>query len=481
MISALLVYTPRGELVVSKFYKGSIKRSITDIFRVQVINSLDVRSPILTLGSTTFHYIRSPSGLWLVTVNRNNINSARVWELLYALGGILAMYALDNSDTLKEQFMLVYECLSLMLLETGVVADTELSSIAKQMSVPPVRPELVSMQQEEAKKKKQGTLASKALPKFLQPVRMNSMTRSLSLSTGSSGVGGIGAVGSIRKKNELVLYVNERINILVAKDSSILKSYVDGTIDLTSRLAANTQCQFGLNDRQSYNNGNSGSRIPRSAERSSALPSSAAVTVDLQNCKFHQCVNLDTYERDHVVSFSPPEGTVELMKYHVTEDINLPFKVSPIVTVVSSSESSSSAIDYRIKLKSLFPSKLSATDVTLRIPVPPGTIDCKINTSNGTCRFIPEEHAMLWKFSKFQGSTENTLSAVTVSSNDMTELVLQQWSRPPISLNFELLMFSNSGLSIRYFDVQQSKDSPSQRTAKWIKYVSKSGAYEIRY
>ncbi|GMM57997.1 Apm4 protein [Maudiozyma humilis] len=479
MISALLIYTPRGELVVSKFYKGSIKRSITDIFRVQVINSLDVRSPILTLGSTTFHYIRSPGGLWLVTVNRNNINSARVWELLYALGGMLAMYAIDNSDTIKEQFMLVYECLSLMLLETGVVCDTELPSIAKQMSVPPAKPELVSMQQEEAKKKKQGSLASKALPKFLQPVRMNSMTRSLSLSTGSSNSGGNSVIG---KKNELVLYVNERINILVAKDSSILKSYVDGTIDLTSHLPPNVSCQFGLNDTQSYNSsGGYGSRIPRSAERTSTLPTSAAMAVDLQNCKFHQCVNLETYERDHVVSFTPPEGTVELMKYHVTEDINLPFKVSPIVTVVSSSASTTSAIDYRISLKSLFPSKLSATDVTLRIPVPPGTIDCKINTSNGSCRFIPEEHAMLWRFNKFQGSTENTLSAITVSSNDTTELVLQQWSRPPIALTFELLMFSNSGLSIRYFDVQQVRDGPRQRTAKWIKYVSKSGAYEIRY
>lgn len=450
MINGLLVYSPRGELIVSKFYKGTIKRSIADIFRIQVINSLDVRSPILTLGSTTFHYIRSSNNMWLVTVNRNNTNSARVWEFLYSLNSVLQLYNIDNDEILKEQFMLVYECLSIMLLENGIIKNTDLNSIVKQMYEKPEHPEIIKV------------LNSKnnGLPKFLK-----SPTVSVTTATPTNWR---------RKKNEIVLYVKEKINILVAKDGSILKAYVDGTIDLTSHLSGNPVCQFGLNDALSKESSSY-------HDTTKHLPTSAAHSVELENYKFHQCVSLDKFEKDRIIKFSPPDGTVELMKYHVADNLNFPFKVTPIVTTVTSSFSNN-AIDYRITLKSLFPSNLSAKDVSLKIPVPPGTIDCKISTSNGSCRFNPEENAMVWKFSKFNGSTENTLSAITVTSDDTTELSLQQWSRPPITLDFELLMFSNSGLAIRYFNVMDSSDGSSgHRTVKWIKYVSQSGAYETRY
>ena len=137
--------------------------------------------------------------------------------------------------------------------------------------------------------------------------------------------------------------------------------------------------------------------------------------------------------------------------------------------------SNNGAVEYRVALKSLFPSKLTAKDVVLRIPVPPGTVDCKINTSNGRCRFVPEENAVLWKFAKYQGLTENTLSALTVPMDNQSSLNLQQWSRPPMSLTFEILMFSNSGLVVRFFKV--SERDHSYHTVKWVKYISRSGAY----
>lgn len=481
MISAVLVFTPRGELVVSKFYKGSIKRSIADIFRIQVINSLDVRSPILTLGSTTFHYIRTSNNMWLVTVNRNNTNSARIWEFLYSLKSIIAMYGLDNSDTIKEQFMLIYESLAIMLLEVGIVKDTELSSIVKQMSVPPVNSDWMKQEQMSSTTSSSSSSANSnkkkvmGISNFLNPNKtMNSVTRTLSTS--------VSPKKRNKNKNEIEMYVNEKINILVSKDGSILKSYVDGTIDLTSHLVTPSLCQFGINDNDSMTL----HTLPRGSDATHTIPTSAARKVILQNYKLHQCVDLEYFEKDHIVKFTPPtEGTIELMKYQVTEGINLPFKVTPVVTVMNSRtgpQGNGCGVDFRIRLKSLFPSKLSATMVQLKIPVPPGTIECQINSTDGTCRFIPEENIMLWKFNKFQGLTENTLSAIAICSKDTTELTLQQWSRPPISLDFELLMFSNSGLMIHYFNVLPS-NSPamSTRTVKWIKYVSKSGAYEVRY
>ncbi len=34
------------------------RRSISDVFRIQVISNPDVRSPIITLGSTSFFHVR---------------------------------------------------------------------------------------------------------------------------------------------------------------------------------------------------------------------------------------------------------------------------------------------------------------------------------------------------------------------------------------------------------------------------------------
>ena len=139
MIGAVLIFSNRGELIVSKLYKATLKRSVADIFRVQVINNKDVRSPILTLGSTTFHSIRSTSKdhLWLVTVSRNNCNSGAIWEFLYKLNDAMTVYGIDSESTLMEDFMVCHELLSVMLAPSGIPIETDLMSIINLMSYKP--------------------------------------------------------------------------------------------------------------------------------------------------------------------------------------------------------------------------------------------------------------------------------------------------------------------------------------------------------
>jgi hypothetical protein len=48
----------------------------------------------------------------------------------------------------------------------------------------------------------------------------------------------------------------------------------------------------------------------------------------VQDVSFHQCVNLGRYNTEKVVSFVPPDGEFELMKYRCDENISLPFRVS---------------------------------------------------------------------------------------------------------------------------------------------------------
>ena len=527
MLGAVLIYSPRGELIVSKFYKNTLKRTVTDIFRIQVINSLDVRSPILTLGSTTFHYVKNKHDVWLVTVNRNNIDSAMVWEFLNSLSILLSVFGIDREEPLKEKFWVVLESLGLMLSEVGFILNTELNSVVNAVSAVPVRQLSAVTAEFNHSRKFKGSITTNngsnsnaidsstttgtanhirggnhdlrknsimlssghRIPKLLKRASstLGSQKR-VSLPRSSTFTHGFSNIASLRQKNELVFTVNERISILVSKSGAILKAFVDGAIDLDTHMVNDKpmMCQFGLNDTFTKTGGEYS--FDDDFDNDSVVSGTNTKTVvTLEDCKFHECVDINKFQRDHVVQFTPVDGTIELMKYHVRDNLRLPFNVTPIVRVVSNNDDNSPspsltpAIDYQINLKSLFPSTLSARDVILRIPVPPGTIDCKLSVSNGHCKFVPEENCMLWRFNKFNGSTENTLSAITVTTRDTTLQSLQHWSRPPISLQFELLMFSASGLAINYFKLLNSRTDTDTKTAKWIKYALKAGSYEIRY
>jgi hypothetical protein len=45
------------------------RRSIADVFRIQVISSSDVKAPIITLGSTSFFHVRV-NNLYVVAITK---------------------------------------------------------------------------------------------------------------------------------------------------------------------------------------------------------------------------------------------------------------------------------------------------------------------------------------------------------------------------------------------------------------------------
>lgn len=89
----------------------ALRRSVADIFRIQVISNTDVRSPIITLGSTSFFHVRHEN-LYIVAVTKWNANAALVFELCYRMISIGRSYfgKLDE-EAVKNNFVLIYELL----------------------------------------------------------------------------------------------------------------------------------------------------------------------------------------------------------------------------------------------------------------------------------------------------------------------------------------------------------------------------------
>lgn len=50
------------------------------------------------------------------------------------------------------------------------------------------------------------------------------------------------------------------------------------------------------------------------------------VSIAIDDIQFHQCVRLGKFESERTISFVPPDGQCELIKYRTTQDIKLPFR-----------------------------------------------------------------------------------------------------------------------------------------------------------
>jgi len=158
------------------------------------------------------------------------------------------------------------------------------------------------------------------------------------------------------------------------------------------------------------------------------------------------------------------------MRYRATENINLPFKIHAIVNEVNKTR-----VEYSVAIRANFAPKLFATNVVLRIPTPLNTARITERTTQGKAKYEPESNHIVWKIARFGGGNEVILNA-EAELTTMTNY--KAWSRPPVSMSFSLLMFTSSGLLVRYLKVFEKTGYSS---VKWVRYMTRAGNYEIRF
>jgi AP-2 complex subunit mu-1 len=270
------------------------------------------------------------------------------------------------------------------------------------------------------------------------------------------------------RKNEAFVDVIEDVNLLVSATGTVLRADVSGQIVMRAYLSGTPECKFGLNDRLLLD-GDHISTAPHGNKIGSKATKAAAGSVTLEDCQFHQCVKLGRFDADRIISFIPPDGEFELMRYRATENVNLPFKVHAIVNEVGKTK-----VEYSIAIRANYGSKLFATNVMVRIPTPLNTARTTERCTQGKAKYEPSENIIVWKIPRFAGQNEYVLSAEAT----LTSMTNQKaWSRPPLSLDFSLLMFTSSGLLVRYLKVFEKSNYSS---VKWVRYMTRAGSYEIR-
>lgn len=144
MISAIILYNQKGEVLISRLYRDGLRRTIADVFRIQVISNLEVKSPVLTLGSTSFLHVRH-ANLYVVAVTRSNVDAGLVFEFLHKLVALgTGYFGKFDEEAVKNNFALIYELLD-EVLDFGFPQNTELDTLKQYITTESVRREVTKV------------------------------------------------------------------------------------------------------------------------------------------------------------------------------------------------------------------------------------------------------------------------------------------------------------------------------------------------
>lgn len=455
MISAVYIINNKGDIVLFRKYRDDVTRNAAENFRLQVIadKKNDV-APITTHNKCFFFHIRADD-LYVVVASRQNCHAVMCFNILYGMVDIFKSYfGKFNEKTLKNNFVLVYELLD-EIMDFGYPQITNEDMLQ------------LYIMSEKLKKKKEKAGASSASDVTIQATGAVSWRQE----------------GIRHKKNEIYIDVIEEVNLLVGKNGRHIRADVSGQVVCKTLLSGMPECMLGLNDRIAMDKETAGrmaasGKKPTVASRSGLKdPHAGATQIEMDDLVFHQCVKLNKFETDRSISFCPPDGEFELMRYRIADRVIIPFRV--ICNVLDETRS---RIRLQVHIKSLVEERLFAINVAVMIPVPPNTasatfvVDPKAKNMQGhKVKFKPAEQAIVWKMKRFQGKSEISLECdVALVASVRREKV---WSKPPIKMSFQVPMFMSSGIHVRYLKILEKSDYVS---TKWIRYLTKTGEYEHR-
>ncbi|PWZ19762.1 AP-2 complex subunit mu [Zea mays] len=527
--SAIYFLNLRGDVLINRLYRDDVghaeryifgrmlnsRGNMVDAFRMHIMQTKELGTcPVRQIGGCSFLYMRI-SNVYIVIVVSSNANVACAFKFVVEAVALFKSYfggAFDE-DAIRNNFVLIYELLD------DIDNCTEIMDFGYPQNL---SPEILKLYitQEGVRSPFSSKPSEKPVPNATLQV---------------TGAVGWRREGLVYKKNEVFLDIVESVNLLMSSKGSVLRCDVTGKILMKCFLSGMPDLKLGLNDKIGLEKeaqlksrpakrtwtsnihvtwygpfSRSSSEICQAVAALGALdlptydieltPSlcscSAArrwrfwvnergmstppakdegkgkngKTIELDDVTFHQCVNLTRFNSEKTVSFVPPDGEFELMKYRITEGVNLPFRVLPTIK-----ELGRTRMEINVKVKSVFGAKMFALGVVVKVPVPKQTAKTSFQTTSGKAKYNASIDSLVWKIRKFPGQTEATMSAEVELISTMGEK--KSWNRPPIQMEFQVPMFTASGLRVRFLKVWEKS---GYNTVEWVRYITRAGSYEIR-
>ena len=439
MASSIVFINIKGEVLIYRTYKYDVSRQETMEFCRKIISTKESKEmPIRYMNGVSYIFTQEGEIVLLATT-KCNINAGLMFEFLYAFIKICKNYFGEFSeDKIRDNFVLIYELLD-ECMDYGYPQITDSGLLKKFIFMAGQKAEQLTKMQ---------------------------LTSTLTQLTGSVSWR---QPGIFYPENEVYIDIIENMNLLISKTGEVIKSEIMGKVSVKALLSGWPECKFGMNDKLQLSQNNvkkaTGNNNPQSSKG-----------ISIEDIRFHQCVKLSDYNKDRTITFIPPDGVFELMTYRVNENVIIPFKIfcNIIETPTPNNPAIPRHIDLDLNIKTLFDKELFAQEVIIKISIPKNAANIKTHTNTGKAKHEVDKSSIFWRVKKLFGEKDYKLKCeiplIPISDP-------QPWTRAPISMEFNIPMFTASGLRVRYFHIVEKSN---YKPLKWIRYVTKAGDFQYR-
>jgi AP-3 complex subunit mu len=156
----------------------------------------------------------------------------------------------------------------------------------------------------------------------------------------------------------------------------------------------------------------------------------------INDISLHKCVRLQRYQREGVISFVPPDGIFKLIDFKCEGNVPIP------ITITSDINFSEGQGTIRIELvnKKLTDEKIEK--IRLRMPLFKQVINTSITSAHGDVMMDENDKVLTWTLDSYPKDTKPVLEGSISFPLDAVPI------RPDVYLDFELMLWSASGLGI---------------------------------
>lgn len=430
MASLFYVLDSKGAPLICRSYRGDITQDPPAVFQRRVLDEEEFCvTPVFEEQGHTYCFIRVNDVFFLMVSKINTCPLQQIAFMRRCVSVFEGYFEHVSQETVVDNFVIVYELLDEMC-DFGFPQYTEAKVLKEYIT----QEGLISYLMPEDK------LRVKELPPAV---------------TGMGGGTPWRLPGKYKyRKNEAYLDVVESINILVSPEGETLSSEIVGQLKMHVRLSGMPTLKLGLNDKAML-----------------GIAGRSGRAVEMADVKLHQCVRLDQFESDRVITFIPPDGDFELMTYRTSK------KITPLVHVECKfSKRSATWVEMTIAARTQYRRSTTATFVDILIPIPSDADKPEAKCSLGKLRYAPESSVLVWSLRGLSGGRRFSclckFHLPSVRSSDPKAM-----AKRPIQVKFEIPFFTASGFQVRYLKVTEKAN---YEALPWVRYITQSGDYQVR-
>ncbi|KPA81277.1 clathrin coat assembly protein-like protein [Leptomonas pyrrhocoris] len=436
MISVLMFLNSRGDVVFSRSFRNGFNvRTLAETFRNELISSKLVdRCPVNFVNRTCFIHLKL-TDLYVVMVSNSNVNCLVCLQYGVRLLQYIQSYFDDlDEKAVKENFVTLQSIID-ESMDFGYPILTDMEAMTAFVTNDGVKPEVLK-----------NTVESERIADRL------------------TGVTPWRVEGCLYQNNEIFVDVFENVNLLLAQTGEVLQSNVTGRVVMNNFLSGMPECELHWNAK--VMNRNQTDPVSTDGTGEELIP--------LSDISFHNCVRLTADgEEERRLLFVPPDGKFTLMTYRSSVNVQPPMKV----IAATARELSRTRTELEFTLKSDAPPGQIVTEVAVTVPCPDNTAAASIKVPRGKATYDAVSHGIVWKLPKMRSGEEIPFFA-EVRQIAPTEATETLWSKPPITIAFQCVSLSLTGLRITELKVHEPVFMYTPN--KWIRYTVMAGDYQCR-